>query len=300
MKKFLKAAGTIIGLILLYTILQIVFTEVAIYAAGLYAYMQGKVPAGFDGFSLEKATAFVMNSEYSTWALAISLLLSALAMLWYLVQFGYFTFRRNFFTSMSSNALLLSTALIFCSMFFLNTAVQLVNEYYPIPDLMEDTFAGLTHNILGVISIAVVAPVLEEVLFRGAIQGYLMRRFGNPYVGIVVASLVFGIFHLNPIQVVYATLLGLIFGWIYYRTRSLLSVIVGHVLNNSLATVGMLFFGDVEEEIISSGNIGHIIASVAVFASFSLFLALKLNASLPPVVSPWQEVGETADNESLI
>ena len=300
MKKFLKTAGTIIGLILLYTILQMVFTEVAIYAAGLYACMQGKVPAGFDGFSLEKATAFVVSSDYSTWALAIALLLSALAMLWYLVQFGYFTFRRNFFTSMSRNTLLLSTALIFCSMFFLNTAVQLVNEYYHIPDLMEDTFAGLTHNILGVISIAVVAPVLEEVLFRGAIQGYLMRRFGNPYVGIVVASLVFGIFHLNPIQVVYATLLGLIFGWIYYRTRSLLSVIVGHVLNNSLATVGMLLFGDVEEEIISSGNVGTIVASVVVFASFSLFLALKLNASLPPVESPWREVGETADSEPLI
>ena len=79
----------------------------------------------------------------------------------------------------------------------------------------------------------------EEALFRGAIQGYMMRHF-KPWTAIVCSALIFGLAHMNPIQIVYATLLGVVFGWIYYRTGSLLPVILGHVLNNSVAIITML------------------------------------------------------------
>ena len=155
---------------------------------------------------------------------------------------------------------------------------------------------GLSHNVVGVISITFVAPILEEVLFRGTIQGYLMRCFKNPYVGIIIASLVFGVFHLNPIQIVYASLLGFILGWIYYRTRSLLPVIIGHILNNSLATLSMLLLGDAEEEILTSGGISGLLSIVLLFALAALWLALRMNRSLPAVERPWRDAGEPADD----
>jgi membrane protease YdiL (CAAX protease family) len=123
---------------------------------------------------------------------------------------------------------------------------------------------------------ALLAPLLEEVLFRGAIQGILMRHFGKPWPAIIVASLIFGIFHWNPIQAVYATLLGMVLGWIYYRTGSLLSVIVGHVLNNSIAVFTTIAFGAAEEEEIANSSPG--IAAFIFFAVASIALALKVKA----------------------
>ena len=121
---------------------------------------------------------------------------------------------------------------------------------------------------------AILAPLLEEVLFRGAIQGVLMRYFGRPWPAIIVSALVFGIFHLNPVQIVYATLLGIVLGWIYYRTGSLLSVIVGHVLNNSLAVITTIAYGAADEQAFAESQVG--IAGFLFFAVISVYLAVKL------------------------
>ena len=102
-----------------------------------------------------------------------------------------------------------------------------------------------------------------------------MRYFGHPWPAIIVAALVFGIFHLNPVQIVYATLLGIVLGWIYYRTGSLLSVIVGHVLNNSLAVTTTALWGAAEEEAVANSPVG--VAGFVMFAALSVFLAVKLN-----------------------
>jgi hypothetical protein len=53
--------------------------------------------------------------------------------------------------------------------------------------------------------------------------------------------------------------------------------------------------GDVEEEILTSGGISGILSVVAVFALAALWLALRLNRSLPAVEAPWREAGEPAD-----
>jgi lipopolysaccharide export LptBFGC system permease protein LptF len=55
---------------------------------------------------------------------------------------------------------------------------------------------------------------------------------------------------MNPAQIPFATLLGMIFGWLYYRTGSMLPGIVGHILNNSLACINMVLYGNatIEEQ----------------------------------------------------
>ena len=58
----------------------------------------------------------------------------------------------------------------------------------------------------------------------------------------------------NPAQIPFAFLLGMMFGWLYYRTGSLLPGIIGHVLNNSVAAITMICYGDstLEEQMNSS------------------------------------------------
>ena len=105
-----------------------------------------------------------------------------------------------------------------------------------------------------------------------------MRFFGRPWPAIIVAALVFGIFHWNPVQVVYATLLGVIFGWIYYRTGSLLSVIVGHILNNTFAVISTVAYSNADEAALAGGSPG--IAAFLLFALVSAYLAWQLDRTM--------------------
>ena len=107
-----------------------------------------------------------------------------------------------------------------------------VSELLALPDTMENVFNAMLRNPVGIISIAVLAPIVEELLFRGAIQGHLMRTWKNPACVIVVSALIFGLAHGNPKQIPFAFVTGLALGWIYYRTGSLLPSMLMHFLNN--------------------------------------------------------------------
>ena len=54
---------------------------------------------------------------------------------------------------------------------------------------------------------------------------------------ILITALIFGVIHINPAQVVNAFFLGLLLGWLFYRTGSLWPSICAHILNNSLSVL---------------------------------------------------------------
>lgn len=220
--------------------------------------------------------------------LAASLFLSALLMMWHLVTFGYVKISKNIFTEVTPSILVKTVALIFGSMYVLNVAM----EWVALPDLMEDTFMEMADEPLGVVSMALLAPIVEELMFRGAIQGYLMRRCSNAWTGIIVTALVFGAIHMNPQQVVYAALLGIIFGWIYYRTRSLLTVIAGHVLNNSVAVASMKIWGTEDIEAVTVDDRMVMIPILLLIVAVLVPLVVNINRSLPAVPRPWRERSE--------
>ncbi len=89
----------------------------------------------------------------------------------------------------------------------------------------------------------VVAPVMEETLFRGIVQHSLTRKYGA-WRGLLIASAVFGIVHFNPQQVVNAFMVGLILGYIYYRTEALLPVILIHCINNAISYFSWVLGGE--------------------------------------------------------
>lgn len=87
--------------------------------------------------------------------------------------------------------------------------------------------------------IVLTGPLFEELVVRGVVLQGLLRNY-RPWVAIGQSALLFGIMHYNPAQSINALLLGLVFGWLYYRTRSLLLCITMHVLVNSLAFLGQV------------------------------------------------------------
>ncbi len=114
-----------------------------------------------------------------------------------------------------------------------------------LPDelLMEEIFIQLLDNnfVIVLISVGIIAPVLEELLFRGII----LKGFLNNYsikIAIIFSALIFAAAHFNVRQGIITFFMGLFLGWLYYKTKSLLLPIFSHFLNNSLAVVGFHFF----------------------------------------------------------
>lgn len=109
----------------------------------------------------------------------------------------------------------------------------------PLLNLFPETYLDRLGNIMAaggwmMFTSIVIAPIMEEILFRGILQDALMRKYGV-FVGILIASAVFGIVHLIPQQVVNAFMIGIVLGYIYYRTGALLPVILIHCINNAIS-----------------------------------------------------------------
>lgn len=88
------------------------------------------------------------------------------------------------------------------------------------------------------ISTVIVAPITEELVFRGLI--FTRLRQGMPQVlALLITCVVFGLLHGQPIWMAYAFLLGLLLNWVYIRYRSLLANIVLHVTFNLVGIWGL-------------------------------------------------------------
>lgn len=108
----------------------------------------------------------------------------------------------------------------------------------PLPDFMRDIFLELMSNegILAFVTLAVAAPILEELIFRGIVLDGLLKRY-SPVKAILVSSFLFGIVHMNPWQFVSAFLIGIFMGWVYWKSGNLALTIFIHFVNNAFASL---------------------------------------------------------------
>ena len=88
--------------------------------------------------------------------------------------------------------------------------------------------------ILTFISICILTPISEELLFWGYILDSLNRLHGK-WPAIIISSIIFGMVHFDPFTMGMATIGGVIYGWIRMRTGSLVPVIVAHAMWNTMA-----------------------------------------------------------------
>lgn len=173
----------------------------------------------------------------------------------------------------------LSAFLLGALCWFFNSAIlTLVSS----AGLLEDQFSK-TDNILApllegslliaFITVGIIAPIAEEFLFRGVVFDTLKKRF-SPAWTIVIQGVLFGIFHLNLVQGSYATLLGIVFGYVTYKTKSLWPAIIIHIVNNSMSFIITIIFGDYN--LSTTGFIIQAIVAVIGIA-FTLFLVSRTN-----------------------
>lgn len=86
------------------------------------------------------------------------------------------------------------------------------------------------------VTVAICAPLLEETICRGYVCRGLLTHKG-PTAAILWSALIFAVMHLNPWQGLSAFVLGVFYGWVYYKTHCLWATIYLHFVNNGLATI---------------------------------------------------------------
>ncbi len=94
--------------------------------------------------------------------------------------------------------------------------------------------------LAGLAVLAGLAPLAEELVFRGLLYGWLEGRWGGAAAWIA-SSLAFAAAHVEPAHAILVLPLGLLFGWLRWRTGSLWPSLVAHTANNGLAVVAAAY-----------------------------------------------------------
>ena len=126
---------------------------------------------------------------------------------------------------------------------------RLIQVFIPSPNYIVDLNnllqpEGVFGYILLIIAIAIIAPIGEELLFRGFLQQFLEQHWKDITRAILITSLFFSIIHMNPYWFIQIYILGIMLGFLSWKTNSIFPPLILHALNNGTA----LLFSFLEPE----------------------------------------------------
>ena len=107
------------------------------------------------------------------------------------------------------------------------------------PEWFEQIMNSILKNSplwVTLISVSVFAPLFEEWLCRGIVLRGLLTKM-NPAWAIIISAAFFAVLHMNPWQALPAFILGLLFGYVYYKTGSLKLTMLMHFTNNTMSAI---------------------------------------------------------------
>lgn len=273
MKNVLIQSGKAFCYFLLFLGMQVivnfVFQFIYGFKLGLEMAASGK---GMDvQFVTDKLMEFILDN--TNWIVLISGLLT-LVVLWVFFKIrkkklhqeaGIHKFDRKFILPLIGLGIALS--------FFVSSVLTLL----PIPEsIMEDylTESSVLENggvILRILSIVIMAPVVEEVVFRGLILSRLKKAM-DCRIAILISSLLFGIIHGQVLWMAYAFVLGIVLALVAERTKSTGAAIALHLLFNLMGIFGEFFYFSLTQTII----VGVISAIMIVCFGYYMLKAKKV------------------------
>ena len=151
-------------------------------------------------------------------------------------------------------------------------SIWLQEQMPELPNLVEQEFDMILKDRWGYLAISLLAPLAEEIVFRGAALRSLLASRLSPLAAILISALLFAVAHLNPAQMPHAFLVGLLLGWMYWRTGSILPGMVYHWANNSSAYIFYAFYPNPDIKLIGvfKGSELHVYMALG----FSLLILL--------------------------
>ena len=169
--------------------------------------------------------------------------------------------------------ILFSTGLIILS----DEVDRIIQLFVPTPEyvldlnylLKPDSFLGAT---LLFIAVVILAPLGEEIVFRGFLQQILEKHWKDITQAILFTSLIFSLIHMNPYWFVQIYFLGVILGFLAWKTKSIIAPLILHSLNNSMAL--LLSSLDLQQNNFYIWN-EHVAPWILIFACLSVIFGFK-------------------------
>ncbi len=184
----------------------------------------------------------------SAWSLFISNALAAIIFLWFIVQNKKFLpiFKEK--KSSTGNAILWGFIGFFLVMGGQMLAAT-IESLFGITTGSDNTavlsdIAKVSPIII--ISIVLFAPLLEEIVFRRILFGGIYQKT-NFWIAAIVSALIFAAMHNEFEHLLMYMAPGLIFSYLYYRTKRLLTPMIAHLLLNGFVVIAQLKFDDIQK-----------------------------------------------------
>lgn len=176
---------------------------------------------------------------------------------------------------------------IVSNLFFTILQKLLGTELHPIDMSADDNALSRFTNIFAMV---ILAPIFEEILMRGT----FLRNTGRygTWSAIFTSAVMFGLWHMNYEQEIYAAVLGICSGFLLVKTQSLIPSIILHMSMNTIGAVQSLFIGNIDMEKMQSGDSAYIFehltdvmpilacGMIILFASAAGFIMLILEISM--------------------
>ncbi len=156
-----------------------------------------------------------------------------------------------------------------------------LNQQIPLPEIFktaenqaEEALKGLlqmehpSELLANLVLIALLPAIGEELVFRGVVQRQLMRVIVNPWVAILLSSMVFSAAHFQFEGFLPRMLLGFLLGWLYWQTKNFWVPVIGHFFNNGIQVFGQYLY----RKEISTVDLEKDIQVPWEFAAISIFM----------------------------
>ena len=148
--------------------------------------------------------------------------------------------------SISINTLKYSMIFSLGVLIIFDTLDRIIHRLVTTPDyiidlgqiMQPDSTAGYIFLFLAVV---IMAPIGEEIVFRGFLQKFLEQHWKDITRAVLVTSLLFAMIHFNPFWTIQIYMLGIILGFLSWKTQSIIPSIILHSMNNGVAFVLTIF-----------------------------------------------------------
>lgn len=125
----------------------------------------------------------------------------------------------------------------------LSTIIMDLTDFYKyFPDTMKMIGELVTEGnfITSLLTVGILVPIIEEILFRGLIFNELRKNI-NIWAAIILQALIFGVFHMNLLQGFVTFFIGIVMGLVYVWVKSIWAPIIIHMVNNSISVIASYF-----------------------------------------------------------
>ncbi|MDY3908685.1 MAG: CPBP family intramembrane glutamic endopeptidase [Eubacterium sp.] len=156
--------------------------------------------------------------------------------LWYYFREKKYQYRPNYKKAFSIKNVLSIAGIAFLGQYALNLLMILV--YFVMPgifaqyvDLMKNLEINAANPVLMIFCVGIFGPLVEEVLFRGMVFGKLRRVFSF-WPAALISGAIFGLYHMNLVQGIYAGVFGIILAYVFEKTETIWGCYLLHALFN--------------------------------------------------------------------